>query len=217
MSAIGYYEVVDFVRPIEVVIPGVQGRLLAVLAETTAELNMRVLSELAGVSSAQASRILPELVQLGLVRRKDVPPSSLFVLDRANAAVKIILQLNCLRDLVLSGLADLAEELPVKPESIIVFGSFARRRAVGDSDIDVIMVRPHEVNDDDEKWGASVARVMDGLQRSSGNRVEILEFDLAEVTDRLQSDRPLWQDVQRDGIVVFGHSLSEMMELKHAE
>ena len=91
MPAIGFHEVVDFVRPIEVVIPGVRGRLLAVLAETTAELNMRVLSELAGVSSAQASRILPELVQLGLVRRKDVPPSSLFVLDRANAAANRIL------------------------------------------------------------------------------------------------------------------------------
>lgn len=39
--------------------------MLAVLAETTAELNLRTIAQLAGISQAQASRLLPDLVALG--------------------------------------------------------------------------------------------------------------------------------------------------------
>jgi len=56
----------DFVHPVQAVIPGTQGRVLAVLAETTAELNLRTVARLAAVSPAQASRLLPGLVELGL-------------------------------------------------------------------------------------------------------------------------------------------------------
>ena len=49
----------DFVHPVEAVIPGAQGRVLAVLAETTAELNLRTVARLAGVSVAQVSRVMP--------------------------------------------------------------------------------------------------------------------------------------------------------------
>ena len=44
----------DFVHPVRSVIPGVQGRVLAVLSETTAELSLRTLARLADVSVAQA-------------------------------------------------------------------------------------------------------------------------------------------------------------------
>jgi hypothetical protein len=57
----------DFVRPVEAIVPGAQGRVLAVMAETTAELNLRTIAELSGVSQAQASRVLPGLVELGVL------------------------------------------------------------------------------------------------------------------------------------------------------
>ena len=43
----------DFVRPIEAIVPGAQGRVLAVLAETTAELNLRTIAQLAGIMGAK--------------------------------------------------------------------------------------------------------------------------------------------------------------------
>lgn len=76
----------DFVRPVQAVIPGVQGEILAALAETTADLNLRTLARLAGVSVAQASRVMPTLVELGLVDRHEVPPSSQFRLNRHSIA-----------------------------------------------------------------------------------------------------------------------------------
>ena len=64
----------DFKRPVEAVAPGAQGRILAVLVETSAELNLRTIASLSGVSLAHASRVLPTLVELGIVERASDSP-----------------------------------------------------------------------------------------------------------------------------------------------
>ncbi len=63
-----YGPCVDFVHPIEAVAPGMQGQVLAVLTETTAELNLPVAVQLTKISPAQASRVLPGLVELDIVQ-----------------------------------------------------------------------------------------------------------------------------------------------------
>lgn len=40
--------------------------------------------------------------------------------------------------------------------SVIVFGSFARREVTAESDIDVVVVRPREIDEDDETWAESL-------------------------------------------------------------
>ncbi|MCA1735339.1 MAG: helix-turn-helix domain-containing protein [Actinobacteria bacterium] len=64
-----------------------QGRILAVLAETTADLNLRTIARLSGTSVAHASRVLPDLVSLGIVERREAPPSALFRLVRDHVIV----------------------------------------------------------------------------------------------------------------------------------
>src|SRR3954469_9825051 len=116
----------DFVHPVEAVIPGVQGRVLAVLVDTTAELSLRTLARLSGVSVAQASRVLPGLVSLGLVERRDVPPSALFRVVQDHVAVRAVLGLSRARDVILEEIGRTAAKLPGPPVSVIVFGSLAR-------------------------------------------------------------------------------------------
>jgi len=118
----------DFAHPVEAVIPGTQGRGLAVLAETSAELNLRTVARLADVSPAQASRVLPGLVELGLVDRREVPPSSLFQLNRTNLAASLVVELSRSRDLALKlkAMGVSAADLPMPPISAVIFGSFAR-------------------------------------------------------------------------------------------
>src|SRR5687767_2501363 len=135
----------DLVQPVQVVIPGAQGRILAVLAETTAELNLRTIARLSGVSIAQASRVMPDLVELGMVERRDEPPSVLFRLVEEHVASRAVLALAGARQAVLEGLGQAAGALDPPPVSVIVFGSFARGEARAASDIDVIAVRPAEV------------------------------------------------------------------------
>lgn len=200
----------DFTRSIEAIVPGVQGRVLAVLAETTAELNMRTIARLAGASVAQASRVLPHLVELGLVERREVPPSSLFRLVSEHIAAGPLLRIARARDAMLEAMERIAGDLAVSPVSVIVFGSFARGEADTHSDIDTILVRPTNVDEADEAWVASVQQWRDAVSRVSGNRVEVLEVGADEIAAHLGSRRQIWRDVRRDGLIVYGRDIDEL-------
>lgn len=200
----------DFLRPVEAVVPGVQGRILAVLAETTAELNLRTIARLADVSPAQASRVLPDLVTLGVVERREAPPSALFAMIEDHVAARAIRALSRSRDAVLEELGALARKVAPSPVSAVVFGSFARGEADAASDLDVVLVRPAGVGEDDESWVASTEAWRRAVRRLTGNPVQVLEVDETEVARRLHRPTSLWTDVLRDGVTVFGLPLAEL-------
>lgn len=181
------------------------------MAGTTADLNVRTLARVAGVSPAQASRVLPGLVELGLVERRDVPPSSLFRLVRAHVAAVAILALADGPDAVVRQMASEASVLPVVPVSVIVFGSFARGEADRHSDVDVVLVRPDEVDEEDEDWVDSVEQWRSQVQTLTGNPVEILEAGAAEVAAKLKGRSQVWRDIRRDGVVAYGLDPTELM------
>lgn len=198
---------VDFEHPVQAVIPGAPGRILAVLAETTAELNLRTIARLASVSNAQASRVLPKLVDLGIVDRREAPPSALFSYVEENVAARAITALSSVRRTVLNDLSRTARELKPKPVSIVVFGSFARGDADSASDLDLLLVRHSQIPEDDEAWRATTEQFREFADRLTGNRVEMVETDTVLVRSSLQSRKAFWRNIRRDGIVVFGESL----------
>lgn len=206
----------DFVRPIEAILPAAQGRVLAVLAGTTAELNLRTIAQLSGVSQAQASRVLPGLVDLGVVERREVPPSSLFRLVPEHIAARFLLDLAASTDRVLDDIGRTARALPVPPVSVIVFGSFARREATTDSDIDLVVVRPGSIDEDDEQWSSSIEGWRSGVRRLTGNPVEVIEVSAEDVASRLAGRSELWNEIRRDGRVVHGVSLDRLLEAGRA-
>lgn len=201
---------VDFLRPVEAVVPGVQGRILAVLAETTAELNLRTIARLADVSPAQASRVLPDLVALGLVGRREAPPSALFVLVEEHIAARAIRSLSRSRHAVLAELGVLAGKMDPSPLSAVVFGSFARGEADAASDLDVVLVRPAGVAEDDEPWASSTEAWRNAVRRLTGNAVQVIEVDEKEIARRLRRPSPLWEGVVRDGVTIHGSPLDEL-------
>ena len=206
----------DFVRPIEAMVPGAQGRVLAVLAETTAELNLRTIAQLADVSQAQASRVLPGLVELGVVERREVPPASLFRLVPEHVAARALLSLARSTDTVLGEIGRLAGALPRPPSSVIVFGSFARRAAGPDSDIDLVVLRPADIDEDDDAWAESLEGFRRDVRRLTGNPVEVLEASTDEAARRLTGRSQVWADISREGLIVHGLELDELRRLHSA-
>lgn len=200
---------VDFVRPIEAIMPGAQGRVLAVLAETTAELNLRTIARLAGVSVAQASRVLPGLVELGVVERREVPPSSQFRLLPDHVVSRALLDIARSSDTVLAEIGRLAGALPRPPDRVVVFGSLARGEAGRDSDIDVVVVRPDTIGEDDDLWAESIETWRRDIARLAGNPVEVLEVSAAEAAQKTTNRTELWADIRRDGRVVYGPGFNE--------
>lgn len=196
--------------------PGAQGRVLAVLAETTAELNLRTIAQLAGISQAQASRLLPDLVALGVVVRREVPPSSLFRLVPEHVASRALLALARSADTVLGEMGRLARALPQPPVSVIVFGSFARREAEAGSDIDVVVVRPAEIDEDDDAWSASLEAWRSDVRRLTGNPVEVFEASADEAATKLGGRSQVWVDIRREGRVVHGLGIDDLQAVRSA-
>jgi predicted nucleotidyltransferase len=203
---------VDFQRPVQAVVPGAQGQLLAVLAETSAELNLRTLARLAGVSAAQASRVLPALVELGVVERREVPPSALFRFVPEHVAARAVTMLASVRRSVLDELGLRAAEIRPEPTSVTVFGSFARGEADAQSDLDVLLVRPADVDEEDSGWRSGVDRWTEQARRLTGNTVDVVEVSEGDIGRLLGSRRTLWRDIQRDGITVHGLTMDDLRQ-----
>ena len=206
----------DFREPVQAVIPGAQGRILAVLSRTSAELNLRAIARLSDVSVAQASRVMPGLVELGLVERREAPPSALFRFVEEHVAARAVAMLADARTRVLEELKTTAGRLGVQPVSVIIYGSFARGEADRSSDLDVLLIRPPRVAEDDPAWRAAIDAWVLAVRRITGNRVELLEIAAEEVGAKLRSKKQLWIDIQRDGLVVHGRTIDDLRDRRRA-
>jgi predicted nucleotidyltransferase len=200
----------DFGDPVEALIPGVQGRVLTVLARTEAELTMRAVAELAGVSANQATVVLNRLVHLGLVERRDVGSAGLVHLIRDNEAARAVLTLADLQRGVLARLAGEARKIRPAPACLVVFGSFARGDANENSDIDVLAVPPPEAQVDDGRWTAALGQWTDRASRIAGNPVNLLEATMDELPKLVRREREPWRTIVDEGVVLIGAFPSEI-------
>jgi len=200
----------DYVNPVEALIPGVQGRVLTVLARTEAELTMRSVAELAGVSANQATVVLNRLVRLGLVERRDVGAAALVRLVRENEAARSVLSLVDLRQGVLARLAGEARKIRPAPACLVVFGSFARGDAHENSDIDVLAVPPSEAQVAHGRWTAALGQWSDRATRIAGNPVNLLEATMDELPKLVRHEREPWRTIVEEGVVLVGDIPSEI-------
>lgn len=216
MSSTQYAVAMDFRDPVQAVIPGAQGRILAVLSQTSAELNLRTIARLSDVSVAQASRVMPGLVELGLVERREAPPSALFRFVPSHVAARAVAMLADVRTTVLEELKTTAAHLSVAPVSVIVYGSLARGEADRSSDIDVLVIRPPRVAEDEQGWRSAIDKWVEEARRLTGNRIELLEVAAEEAGAKLRSKKTLWTDIQREGVVVFGRTIEDLQDRRSA-
>ena len=207
----------EFRRPVEALIPDAQGRVLGTLTRTTEELTLTTLADLSGVSLAHVARIVPRLVDLGVVERRDVPPAALVKLNRDSLAARAISALADLRHTLLDELRASAQAIDPAPVNVTLFGSFARGDDDAASDIDVAVVRPFALSEDDPAWTESIARWESHVRRMSGNSLDRIELAEDEVPRLLRSRRPLWTAILREGIPLQGRLLADIRTAVHAE
>lgn len=202
----------DYARPIEAVIPGVQGRVLAVLARTESELTIRTAARLAGVSAQQATVVVNRLVDLGLATRREAGSAALVALDRESDAARAVVALADLRRSTMDRLAELARAIAPAPASLVVFGSFARGEADAESDLDVLAVRAAGVAADDEVWLDALGGWERAARRLTGNSVELLVVGVEELPVLLREggQGALWRTIEAEGVILAGTPLAEL-------
>jgi predicted nucleotidyltransferase len=159
---------------------------------------------------------MPGLVEQGIVHRRDVPPAALFRLAPHHIAARALLAVTHARTIVLQELGSTAAQLSPPPLSVIVFGSLAQGTARAGSDIDIVVIRPDTVDDDDQRWHADLEAWRQQARHLTGNAVEVVEVGAADAARLLRSRRPLWADIRQHGVVVHGQSLDQLQGQRSA-
>jgi hypothetical protein len=90
------------------------------------ELSTADAARLSGVSAPQASRVLAQLVELGVLERRDIPPAVIYSPVAGNALVAMLMELYVLRNRVIEFAKQSASQIAPPPVRLSIFGSVAR-------------------------------------------------------------------------------------------
>jgi predicted nucleotidyltransferase len=200
--------------PIRSIIPSLEGPVLSVLAGTTAPLSGRRIATLAGASHPAATACLGRLARAGVVLASPVGSAILYTANREHLAWPAIEALAHLRTTTLELLRSTTSAWEVAPEAAVVFGSFARGDGDENSDIDVLLVRPADLDDDPARlrqWDEQLSNLSDLVERATGNSVQLLDEDLPKLRRRLDADDPILASWAQDGIDLTGRTLRQVL------
>jgi predicted nucleotidyltransferase len=202
---------VDLTFPHTVALPKTDGQVLSVLAGTTRPLGGREVARLARVSQNGAWKALRRLVDQGVVVEQPAGGRSLlYTLNRDHIAAEPIIALTRLRSILIERLTEHLEVWEVQPIHASIFGSAARADGDTESDIDVLVIRPRDVKEEDERWRSQIDSLAAAIQSWTGNHAGIAEISERELA-RLRRERPpVIENVDADGITLLGDEPSSL-------
>jgi predicted nucleotidyltransferase len=205
---------VDLTLPLSTIAPSLESAALDVLAGTESGLSASAVSRLSPRGTRQGlMKVLAKLVTHGLVV---TDPSSTGVLYRLNRdhvlAPAVLTAVTARREVVTrlaNGIAEIAEVAPVICAA--VYGSFARRDATVDSDVDVLLVIDDATDVDDDRWTTALLALEDRFLLWTGNRLEPLVMTQQGLHRAVRKREPIVEAWRDDAITIHGHDLNELL------
>jgi predicted nucleotidyltransferase len=147
---------------------------------------------------------LHHLAAEGLLDVREYGPSKLYTLNREHLAANAVLMLIGIRGLMVDRLRSTIAEWELAPAHASLFGSAARGDGDQDSDIDLFLVRPDQVDAEDERWRAQVDLLREGVIRWTGNRAAPSELSESELRALLAQPTPIVAELRQDAVVLSG-------------
>ena len=196
----------DVSRPYTAVSPSLDGEVLVALAGTTRPLTGRGVARLLdrGESHKGVLNVLGRLVEQGLVHREEAGRALLYTLNRDHLAFPAVEVLAGMRSELIARLRRAVQDWELAPAHASLFGSAARGDGDTESDIDLLIVRPAEISDDDPRWRSQLNSLASDVGQWCGNHASLVEVSTNDL-DRLATEQPpVVADLMSDGIVLVG-------------
>lgn len=198
----------DFRSPLKALFPGARSSVLAVLARSPEPLTIRQIAERCDITHPSVATHVDALEHLGVVHRRIAGRSHLVSLNDSLTA-DLVRQIDDLTHRATVAMRQMAEELiDPAPFSVILFGSFVRGSAGPDSDIDVAVIAPPGLADD-EHFCESIGRWTDRVSALLGNPVAELIVGIDDLAAK--QDLALWESIRTEGQVISGKPLQDLM------
>ncbi|NNM97247.1 MAG: nucleotidyltransferase domain-containing protein [Candidatus Dormibacteraeota bacterium] len=191
----------DAQRPLAVVTPTLDGDVLAVFAQANTTFTTGQLHRMLPRFSEDGIRkALGRLCEQGIVTSERAGNAYLYCFNRNHLAAGPILELAQLRVTLLSRIEERLGIWRWPPVYAAVFGSMARGTATTSSDVDLLLVRPDEVADDE--WDTQVAELASDISKWTGNDARPIEFTASDLVAR--REERIFTEVLTTGLTVHG-------------
>lgn len=202
----------DLSRPYTVICPTLEGPVLDVLAHTTRPLTGREIARLASRGSERGVRlVLHRLAEQGLVTAQEAGSASLYVLNREHVAAGIVEGLLRLRAELVQRIRGEVEGWSSRPVHVSVFGSTARADGHVESDIDLLIVRPEDLAEDDPLWREQLHRLAERIERWSGNHASLHEVSPRGLKAALRREEPIISSLRDASIALAGPEIADLL------
>ncbi|HEV8602787.1 MAG TPA: nucleotidyltransferase domain-containing protein [Gaiellaceae bacterium] len=206
-------DVMDLSRPWALIRSPIDMDVLLVLRGTTRPLTGRDVARLVrNGSQPTVNASLRRLTEEGLVRAEEAGNAYLYTFNREHLGAPAIELLTGIRSELERRLRAEIGGWEIAPAHASIFGSAARGEGDTRSDIDVFVVRPARVSEDDPRWRAQLERLSDHVYEWTGNHAGLSEVSAADVR-RLRHERPpVVEELRRDAITLAGPAPTELLK-----
>jgi predicted nucleotidyltransferase len=202
----------DVAHPYTAICPTLDSGVLSVLAGTTRPLTGREVARLLGRRShSGVLGALNRLAEHGLLDRQEAGRALLFTLNREHLAAPAVEILAGMRTELHTRLRNAIEGWEIAPVHVSLFGSTARGEGDTHSDIDLFIVRPDDIDEEDPRWRAQLDRLARDLQRWTGNPAGIVEAAEAELDGFRQTQPPILAELRTDAIPLAGPEATTLL------
>ncbi|MDQ1295358.1 MAG: hypothetical protein QG608_3243 [Actinomycetota bacterium] len=195
--------VMELSHPMRVITSALDGDVLEVLARGEVLFTGREIARMVSASQQGVRNTLFRLVEQGIVCQERAGAAQLYRLNREHLAAGCVIALVGIREDLLARLRTLFAGWSQPSAYAALFGSAARGEDRADSDLDLFVLRPAGLTDEDPEWVAQIEHLMDRASVWTGNDARVLQIGLDDLAVVDEPDGVL-EDVLRDGIPLAG-------------
>jgi len=186
-------------------------RLLRYLSTHEGVFTGRALAQAAGVESKRAAEALNDLVGAGVVQRRRAGRAFLYSINRNSYIVDQILLPAFVSER--DWLERLGEEIVRSVpgiHSVILYGSWAKRKAKLESDVDLLLIASPRPKNRALHFQERIDEIRGRLTERYGRPVSLLVLSRDEFRRRLRTRDALVREIIAQGRVLAGSSLAEV-------
>lgn len=205
----------DLAAPYTPFLSATDAEVISALARTTKPLGGRELARLLGRSPNGVWKSLRRLTEHGLAIEETAGGRALvYTINRDHLALQPALELIRLRQALIDRIRERIGSWELQPVHASLFGSAARGEGDTVSDIDILIVRPKGIDEDDARWRQQLNGLADSVLRWTGNHAGLADIPQRELS-RLKVERPsVVAEIEKDAVPLAGIPVTTLFRAK---
>lgn len=135
----------------------------------------------------------------------------LYTLNTEHLAAEAVMRLANLRTLFITDLRLGIANWNIAPIHASLFSSAARGDGDVDSDVDVLLVRPDNIDETDPQWQEQTDLFSQHVLTLTGNRAQLYDIDASGLVEHLNADEPIISEWRRDALTLHGPEFGDVL------